>query len=340
MNIGILSYTSTRRKLNSRRRTLAERYLIDAVKKRGHKPVFLRSDKCELSYADGKMKVLYGGKKFPDLDVIIPRPSISINVDLKLTLNKHLLLMGMPLVNGYMPILRAKNKIRTLQIMSHGGIKVPKTVVLERLEYIDNAVKRVGGYPVILKTVAGSLGKGVVIVESKRSMLSALDMILTQDHWKILLIQEYVAEAEGKDVRVFIVDGKVVASMERSAAEGDFRSNLHAGGQGVVGHLTEAEEKISLDAAKALKLDLAGVDLLRAKNGPMVMEVNANPGLEGITAVTGVDVAGAIVDFAIQKVGGAPPQSQCFRGCLDGAQSKKTPLSKESLLMDEPHAVV
>ncbi len=335
MNIGILSYISFKRKLNSRRRTLAERYLIEAVKKRGHNPVFLRSDKCELSYANSKMKVLYAGKKFPDLDVIIPRPSITINVDLKLTLNKHLLLMGMPLINGYMPILRAKNKIRTLQIMSHEGIKVPKTVVLERLEYIDNAVKRVGGYPVILKTPAGSLGKGVVIVESKRSMLSALDMILTQDHWKILLIQEYVAEAEGKDVRVFVVDGKVVAAMERSAAEGDFRSNLHAGGEGIVAELTEEEEKMSLDAAKALKLDLAGVDLLRTKSGPVVMEVNANPGLEGITKVTGVDVAGAIVDFAIKKVGGAPPKQQ-FRGGL----KQKALLEKEALYKDEPNAVI
>lgn len=325
MNIGILSYTSKKQKLNSRRRTLAERYLIEAIKNRGHNPVFLRSDKCELSYANGKMLAMYAGARFPKLDVIIPRPSISINVDLKLTLNKHLLLMGIPIVNGYMPVLRAKNKIRTLQILSHEGIKVPKTVVLERLEYIDQAVKRVGGYPVVLKTPAGSFGRGVVIVESKRSMLSALDMILTQDHWSTLLIQEYVAEADGKDVRVFVVNDKVVASMERTAAEGDFRSNLHAGGRGLVAKLSIRERKIALDAARVLKLDVAGVDLLRTKRGPVVMEVNANPGLEGITEVTGIDVAGAIVDFAIQKA-----QSNLILA----------EVSKDALYKDEPNAII
>ena len=333
MNIGVLSYGSGRRKLSSRRRTSAEKYLIAAIKERGHKPYYLRHDKCELSYANGQMKVLYVGKKFPNLDVIIPRPSITINVDLKLTLNKHLLLMGIPLVNGYMPILRAKNKIRTLQILSHKGIKVPKTVVLERLEYIDKAIKMVGGFPIVLKTPAGSFGKGVVIVESRRSLLSALDMILTQEHWRILLIQEYVADAKNQDVRVFVVDGKVIASMERTAAEGDFRSNLHAGGKGVPVELTPAEEKISIDAAAALKLDLAGVDLLRTQKGPVVMEVNANPGLEGITEATGVDVAGAIVDFAVRKAM-SRDKKQDFRG---GLQKEA---SKEALLMDEPYAVV
>ena len=162
---------------------------MNAVKARGHVPRLLRVDKCELSYADGKIKILYAGKKFPHVDVIIPRANITINVDLYLPLNKHLLLAGIPVVNGYEPILRAKNKIRTLQILSHQGIKVPKTVILQHLDYLDNAIKRVGGFPVILKTVSGSLGKGVVIVESRRSLLSALDLIITQDHWRILLVQ-------------------------------------------------------------------------------------------------------------------------------------------------------
>lgn len=316
----------------------AEKLLMAAAKVRGHEPRLLRADKCELSYADGAMKVLYAGKKFPEVDVIIPKVNVTINVDMRLTLNKHLLLMGFPLVNGFMPVARAKNKIRTLQILSHKGINVPKTVVLERLEYLDNAIKRVGGFPVILKTPAGSLGKGVVIVESRRSMLSALDMILTQDHWKILLIQQYIAESDGKDVRVFVVDGKVVASMERTAAEGDFRSNIHAGGEGAAVGLSPEEEKMALEATEALKLEISGVDLLRTKNGPVVMEVNANPGLEGITAATGVDVAGAIIDLAVKKatihkLGKGELQ---FRGGVE--EAKKA--SEEALLLDEPHSVV
>jgi ribosomal protein S6--L-glutamate ligase len=321
-------------KLNSRRILKAEKLLLDAAKTRGHTARILRADKCELSYAKGQMKVLYAGRKFPSVDVIIPRASITINVDLVLPLNKHLLLMGVPLVNGYMPIMRAKNKIRTLQILSHKGVPVPQTVVLQHLGYLDDAIKRVGGFPVVLKTISGSLGKGVVIVESRRSLLSALDMILTQEHWRILLVQEFVEEAEGKDVRVFVVGRKVVASMERTAAAGDFRSNIHAGGVGQCADLSLEEERLALKATGALGLDFSGVDLLRTKNGPVVIEVNANPGLEGITDATGVDVAGAIIDFAVKKVGeenSIPAQE--FREGLTLEEQKE-------LVLDEPFAVI
>ena len=279
MMIGILRYSWSREKVSARSILEAEKLLINAAKARGHTARVLRADKCELSYANGKMKVLYAGKKFPAMDVIVPRANVTSNVDLLLPLNKHLLLMGVPILNGYMPIMRAKNKIRMLQILSYKGIPVPQTVVLQHLDYLDAAIERVGGFPVILKTIAGSLGKGVVIVESRRSLLSALDMILTQEHWRILLVQEFVEEAEGKDIRAFVVDGKVVASMERTAAIGDFRSNISAGGIGTPIDLTHEEVQLSLEATAALGLDLAGVDLLRTKKGPMVMEVNANPGL-------------------------------------------------------------
>ena len=334
MDIGILRYSWSREKLNSRRIWKAEKLLIDAAKVRGHSARVLRADKCELSYAKGKMKVLYGGKKFPAVDVIVPRASITMNVDLVLPLNKHLLLMGMPILNGYMPIMRAKNKIRTLQILSHKGLPVPQTVVLQHLNYLDDAIKRVGGFPVVLKTISGSLGKGVVIVESRRSLLSALDMILTQEHWRILLVQEFVEEAEGKDIRVFVVDGKVVASMERTAAVGDFRSNIHAGGVGQFADLSPEEERLALEATAVLGLDFSGVDLLRTKHGPVVMEVNANPGLEGITDATGVDVAGAIIDFAVKKAGQVDSvTAQEFRGGLTLQEQKE-------LVLDEPYAVI
>jgi ribosomal protein S6--L-glutamate ligase len=300
---------------------------MDAAKARGHQVKLIRADKCELSYANGKMKALYGGKKFPDFDVIIPRVNITINLDLFLPLNKHLLFMGIPVLNGYMPIMRAKNKIRTLQILSHKGIPVPQTVVLQHLNYLDDAIKRVGGFPIILKTISGSLGRGVVIVESRRSLLSALDMILSQDHWRTLLVQEFVEEAEGKDVRVFVVGGRVVASMERTAKEGDFRSNIHAGGKGQEVELSKEEIEMSLKATSALGLDFSGVDLLRTKNGPVVMEVNANPGLEGITGATGIDVAGALIELAVSKAKQVP---QRFRSLAN----------KKELIVDEPLVVV
>lgn len=310
-----------------------ERLIMEAAKARGHDIKRFRVDKCQMYYSNGEMKVLYGGKKFPELDVMLPRPSILGNLDIELTLNKHFLLTGVAIVNGYMPILRAKNKIRTLQILSHKGIQVPTTVVLRRLEYIDDAIKRVGGLPVIVKTPVGSFGKGVVIVESRRSLLSALDILWTQDQWKILLIQEYVGEAQGKDIRAFVVGDRVVAAMERTAAEGDFRSNLHAGGEGQPAILSPEETKIALDSAAALNLEIAGVDILRTKRGPVIMELNSNPGLEGITEVTGIDVAGAIIDYAIKKVSANATQS-----------AKEVAFSRiiqdKELILDEPDSVV
>lgn len=324
MDIGLLVY-SPEANLRSRWLPVNEQLIVDAGKARGHRMHVFRSSKCELIYANGTMSVLYMGKKFPQVDVMITRPTMVDNVDMELGINKHFLLMGIPIVNGYMPILRAKNKIRTLQILSHQGISVPRTVVLKRLEYLDAAIKRVGGFPVIIKSPVGSLGKGVVIVETRRSLLSSLDVVWLNPERKNLLIQEYVAEAEGKDVRVLIVGNKVMAAMERQSAEGDFRSNLHSGGSGCPAELSSQEEAIALAAHKALGLDISGVDLLRSKSGPMVMEVNANPGLEGITKHTNTDVAGFWIDFAVKKAG-----------------KKPSALEKHSLdaMLDEPYAVV
>jgi ribosomal protein S6--L-glutamate ligase len=258
------------------------------------------------------MKLFYGGKNMPNVDVMITRANVLRDADLELTLNKHLLLIGIPLINGYMPILRAKNKIRMLQVLAHKGVKVPKTVVLKTLEFLDQAIKRVGGFPVIIKTPHGSLGKGVAIVESRRSLLSSLDIFWMDPANRNLLIQEYVAESEGKDIRAFVVGGRVVASMERQSAEGDFRSNINIGGVGVPVTLTEEEVELSIKAADAFNLDMAGVDILRTKTGPVVMEVNSNPGLEGITEVTGWDVAGEIVDFAVFKALNKKPSDSVF----------------------------
>lgn len=305
MVIGILSYSwlSPWKSVRSRKLSPNLKLLVDAVRARGHTAKVLRSDLCELFYADGRFEVLYAGKKFPKVDVVLSRPSILDDLDLELTLNRHLMLMGIKMVNGYLPILRVKNKIRMLQILAHHGLPIPKTVVVKRLEFIDDAIRRVGDFPVIIKTPTGSLGKGVAIVESKRSLLSALDIIWINAHNRNILIQEYVAESQGKDLRVFVVGGRVVAAMERESAEDDFRSNMGAGGKGKRVTLSREEAKLALQAAEVFDLEISGVDLLRTKRGPLVMEVNSNPGLEGITQVTGVDVAGAMIELALGKCG-------------------------------------
>ncbi len=274
--------------------------LRNAVKERGHIPKVLRVDKCQLYYTRTIPKLLYSGKPFPKVDVIIPRFSALENIALRATIVHQIEMLKMPIIQSYDSLVRAKNKLRTLQLLNEKGIQVPKTMVVSRFEYLDAAIKKIGSFPIIIKTPFGSLGKGVAIVETRRALHSAFDMLLTSPDFNSLLIQEYVAESEGKDIRVFIIDGQIVASMERDSGGRDFRSNLALGGQGKIAKLSKAEKEISLAAADALKLKVAGVDLLRSKTGPVIMEVNCNPGLEGITEVSGLDIPGMIVDYAVQ----------------------------------------
>lgn len=310
MKIGILTF-DTYDSIRSRRLYPAARFLKEAAEKRGHVCKVLRVEKSQLYFAkDKRPRVLYHYKRLSGYDVIITRPSISHDVALETAIVKQFELMGLPVINEYSPINLAKNKLRTLQILTHYNIPVPKTIVVRRFEYLDKAIKKLGDFPIILKTPYGSFGRGVAIVESKRALISALDILWRDPKHNVLLIQEYVSEAEGKDIRVFIVGGKVVASMERTAAIGDFRSNLHRGGNGREIKLTLKEKKMALEATKVLKLHISGVDILRSKRGPMIMEVNCNPGLEGITEVTGVDVAGAIIKYAVNFAKGRKAASR------------------------------
>ena len=303
MKIGLLSFNRIS-SLRTRRLSKNDKLVKEAAERLGHVCKVLRIDKCQLYFADDKRpRVMYNNKKFSGYDVIIPRP-VRLDVNLEATIIKQFELMGVPLTNKYFPITVAKNKLRTLQMMAHHKIPIPKTIVVRRFEYLDKAIMKVGGFPIILKTPYGSLGKGVAIVESKRALISALDILWQDPQHHILLIQEYVAESEGKDIRVFIVGGKIIAAMERSAAAGDFRSNLSSGGAGKVAKLTAKEKKLALAAAETLKLGVSGVDILRSKRGPVIMEVNCNPGLEGITEVTGVDVAGAVIRYAVNLARG------------------------------------
>jgi ribosomal protein S6--L-glutamate ligase len=271
----------------------------EAAIKMGHKPVMYYVEKCQLYFNGRKSEILYNNKKTTRCDVIIPRVGINDNLDLEISIVKQFQMMGIPMLNGYMPILRAKNKLRTLQILTKNNIPVPKTVVVRKLEYIDDAIKRVSGYPVILKTPFGTWGAGVVLVESRRSLYSALDILWKNMSSDIMLIQEYIAEAEGSDYRAFVIGDRVVASMKRTAKTGDFRSNLHLGGEGQKVRLTEEEQKLAVRATQALGLKIAGVDILRSTKGPLIMEVNSNPGV-AITQVTGVNVAEEMIRFAVE----------------------------------------
>ncbi len=307
MRIGILDFngvylsgSSTTSKESLKPITL----LREAVKEEGHVPVVYKVEKSQLFFKGRKSEILYNNKKIKSCDVLIPKVSPSVDVDLEISIVKQFQLMGVPVVNGYLPIIRAKNKLRTLQILTNRGIPVPRSIVVRKIEYLDEAIKRLGGCPVVLKTPFGSWGQGVVLVESTRSLYSAIDIIWKKNRHEsnIILVQAYVAEAEGCDYRAFILGDKVVASMKRTARAGDFRSNISIGGLGEKIILSEEEQKLAVRASQALGLKMSGVDILRSKSGPLIMEVNANPGYLGISKATGIDVPREIVKYAVTLV--------------------------------------
>ncbi len=301
LRIGILDFTGLTAKTPTASKTSIKEVnsLRDEIKKAGCLPRTYKVEKCQLYFHGRKSEILYNNKKIIGCDILIPRVSVVSNVDLEISIVKQFQMMDIPVLNEYLPIARAKNKLRTMQILTSKSIPVPRTVVVRKLDYIDEAINLIGGYPAILKTPFGSYGSGVVIVESRRSLYSALDIIWRSAGSNIILIQEYVAEADGSDYRAFVVGDRVVAAMQRTAKAGDFRSNLHLGGAASRVKLTEEEEKLAVRATEALGLQISGVDILRSANGPMIMEVNSNPGFTGLAGISKVNVAKAIVDYSI-----------------------------------------
>jgi len=276
--------------------------LSNAIKKLGHIPIVYYPENCQLYFDNRSPRVLYRGKNIKGCDVLIPRMNVVSNVELEISVIKQFQMMGIPVLNEYLPISLALNKLRALQVLTRAKIPVPKTVLVRHFEFLDDAIKMVGGYPVILKSPFGTHGKGVALIESRRSMYSALDILWKYSSSTIVLIQEYVAEAFGSDYRAFVIGDKVVASMKRTAASGDFRSNLNLGGFAESAKLTEVEKKMAIRATKALGLETCGVDLLRSAHGPVIMELNPCAGLAGITRATGIDVPGILVKYAIGLV--------------------------------------
>jgi len=295
MKIGILSF-----KPSGRRAAEEELRIKVAAERLGHKAQIFRSERCQLVYDGKSERVLYMGKRFPKIDVLIPRASILNNVDIRLSVVKQFQQMGVPVVNEYMSIARAKNKVRTQQILHSLGLPTPHTVVIHDKSALNAAIDAVGGAPVILKDPFGSYGSGVVIAESKRAARSVLDAMATP----ILMVQEYISESGGKDTRVFVVGNKVIASMERSAQAEEFRSNVELGGETRPVEVSDRYAQIAIASTKALGLEVSGVDIIETKKGPAVLEVNGNPGFKALEAATGVNVAEAIVLHAIAKVAG------------------------------------
>ncbi|MBI2634518.1 RimK family alpha-L-glutamate ligase [Candidatus Peregrinibacteria bacterium] len=290
MKIGVLSFRSTDRK------AAEEEIEIKRVAlKMGHKCRIFRAKRFQMVYDQESPWLLYDGKPFPRCEVMITRPSVLVNVELHIALVQQMEMAGILLFNRYDAISKAKNKIKTMQILDHYGIPIPKTVVTMRSNDLAQAVKLVGGFPLIVKQPVGSYGVGVTIVESMRTLQS----FLLWDQ-PMYLLQQYVKYSKGKDIRIFVVNGKVVGSMMRAAKKGEFRANIELGAKGQSVEITEEEAAIAIRCVQALDLNYGGVDLMRGSNGPVVLEVNSNPGFKELERATGINIAEALVEYAVE----------------------------------------
>ncbi|MFH1263687.1 MAG: RimK family alpha-L-glutamate ligase [Pseudomonadota bacterium] len=241
--------------------------------------------------------LFYRGKIMNEVDVVLPRSGASIT-NYGLAVIAQFEMRGTPVVNGSTAITHTRNKLRCLQLMTRYDIDIPRTVIIRRPDELEGAVRMVGGFPVILKLISGTQGIGVMLAEKMQTIESTIDTLwsLGQD----ILIQECVKESVGRDIRVIVVGGRVVAAMRRQARIGEFRSNIHRGGIGTTAKLTDPYERAAKQAARIVGLDVAGVDLLESYSGPKVIEVNSSPGLEGVEAATGVNVARAILEHVAE----------------------------------------
>jgi ribosomal protein S6--L-glutamate ligase len=275
--------------------------LIEAAKSRGHEVEVIKYKNCFVSVDHNDPKVIYKGKEIniKEYDAIIPRIA-NYMTSYGTAIVRQLEREGIFTTASAIAIARVRDKLRATQIMAK-VVDVPKTVFSRNSLDIDGMLDQVGGAPVIIKLGRSTHGNGVVLAESKKAAKSALQAFyLYNEDGTNIMIQEYIEESAGTDIRVFVVGGRVVASMKRQSLDDDFRSNLHKGGEGIPVKLTDEERKVAIKAAKALGLNVAGVDILHSKRGPLVLEVNASPGF-GIEKVTGRDVATPIIEYVEQN---------------------------------------
>ncbi len=267
--------------------------LVEAGLSRGWNINVIDYLKCAVEIMKGELKINYNGEELPVPDAIIPRIGAS-RTFFGTAMVRHFEMMNVFTVSGSLAISRSRDKLRSLQILSKHEVDMPKTVFASKASSKD--VKRlIGSTPWVLKILEGTQGVGVVLVETPKAAKSVLDAFNGMN--VNLLIQEFIEEAGGADIRAFIVNGKVVGAMKRQSSDGDFRSNLHQGGSATHYKLNRKEKSTALAAAKAMGLNVCGVDMINSSRGPLVMEVNSSPGLEGIEKATDIDVAGAIMDF-------------------------------------------
>jgi ribosomal protein S6--L-glutamate ligase len=290
MNIKVLSRNP---KLYSTKR------LVEAAEKRNHNVQVIDPLKCDLVIEKRNPNVYYKGKYIEDTDAIIPRIGASVTFYGTAVVRQFEMMGAFSTIDSE-ALVRSRDKLRSLQVLTRARIGLPKTVFTNYSRDVEGVIEHVGGTPLVIKLLEGTQGLGVVLAETRnaaKSVIEAFNGLQAR-----VIVQEFIKEAKGADIRVFVIDGHVVGAMKRQGKEGEFRSNLHQGGSAEVIELSDEEEIAAIKAAKAMRLGVAGVDLLQSSRGPLILEVNSSPGLEGIEKATGKDIARKIIQYIEKNV--------------------------------------
>ncbi|HEY5690356.1 MAG TPA: 30S ribosomal protein S6--L-glutamate ligase [Cyclobacteriaceae bacterium] len=273
--------------------------LVEAAKKKGHEAIIVDHLKCTIELEKKSPKIYYNGAYLDDVDAIIPRIGASVTFYGTAVVRQFEMMKVFTAIESQ-ALVRSRDKLRSLQILARAGVGLPKTVFTNYTKDVDHIIESVGGTPLVLKLLEGTQGLGVVLAETHNAASSVIEAF---NGLKARVIaQQFIKESGGADIRAFVVDGVVVGAMKRQGKEGEFRSNLHRGGTASIIELSDDEENTALKAARAMGLGIAGVDMLQSANGPLVLEVNSSPGLEGIEAATKKDIAREIIRYVERNV--------------------------------------
>ncbi|MBS0002889.1 MAG: 30S ribosomal protein S6--L-glutamate ligase [Thioalkalivibrio sp.] len=266
----------------------------EAAEARGHQLDAINTTRCYMNIASRRPEIYYNGGRLPVYDAVIPRIGASITF-YGLAVLRQFEMMGVYPVNESVAIGRSRDKLRSMQLLARDGISLPVTTFAHDPKHTEEVIKLAGGTPVVIKLLEGTQGIGVMLTDTDRSAKSVIETFRGANI--NILVQEFIKEAGGTDIRAFVIGGKVVAAMKRTGAAGDFRSNLHRGGSAETIRISPEERSTAIRAAKSMGLNVCGVDMLRSNHGPVVMEINSSPGLEGVEKATGKDIAGMIIQY-------------------------------------------
>lgn len=268
--------------------------LKEAAEMRGHDLHIIDTLRCYMNIASRRPEIYYNGEKLTGFDAVIPRIGASITF-YGMAVLRQFEMMGVYPLNESVAIGRSRDKLRSMQLLARDGIGLPVTTFAHDPKQTDEVLRLAGGAPIVIKLLEGTQGIGVVLADTDRSAKSVVEAF--RGAGVNILLQEFIKEAGGTDIRAIVIGGRVVAAMKRTGAEGEFRSNLHRGGSAQLVRLSAEERATAARAAKTLGLNACGVDMLRANHGPVIMEVNSSPGLEGVEKATGLDIAGKMIEY-------------------------------------------